>query len=159
MELREHVVAGVHAAGYRFVTLDLLRASAPNPSPFLLRRGSLRLDDGTRRRRVYNFGNGRHCQHSRQHHVFDPSTPLPNRRTRFKAFRPTRWARSPAQSGVDRETVTERIAAMPCAGTILCVRQTLMATNLARETPLNQLDKAALCPGSAALDKINASLR
>ena len=27
------------------------------------------------------------------------------------------------------------------------------------ETPLNQLDEAALCPGSAALDKINASLR
>ncbi len=27
------------------------------------------------------------------------------------------------------------------------------------ETPLNTLDEAALCPGSAALDKINASLR
>ena len=27
------------------------------------------------------------------------------------------------------------------------------------ETPLNQLDANALCPGSAALDKINASLR
>jgi 2-oxoglutarate/2-oxoacid ferredoxin oxidoreductase subunit beta len=27
------------------------------------------------------------------------------------------------------------------------------------DTPLNQLDEAALCPGSAALDKFNASLR
>jgi len=27
------------------------------------------------------------------------------------------------------------------------------------ETPLNALDEKALCPGSAALDKINASLR
>ena len=27
------------------------------------------------------------------------------------------------------------------------------------ETPLNQLGEKALCPGSAALDKINASLR
>ena len=27
------------------------------------------------------------------------------------------------------------------------------------ETPLNTLDEKALCPGSAALDKINASLR
>jgi 2-oxoglutarate ferredoxin oxidoreductase subunit beta len=27
------------------------------------------------------------------------------------------------------------------------------------ETPLNALDEAALCPGSAALDKINTSLR
>jgi 2-oxoglutarate ferredoxin oxidoreductase subunit beta len=27
------------------------------------------------------------------------------------------------------------------------------------ETPLNQLDEKALCPGSAALDKFNASLR
>jgi 2-oxoglutarate ferredoxin oxidoreductase subunit beta len=27
------------------------------------------------------------------------------------------------------------------------------------ETPLNSLDASALCPGSAALDKINASLR
>jgi 2-oxoglutarate ferredoxin oxidoreductase subunit beta len=27
------------------------------------------------------------------------------------------------------------------------------------ETPLNTLGKKALCPGSAALDKINASLR
>ena len=27
------------------------------------------------------------------------------------------------------------------------------------ETPLNQLDTAALCPGSSVLDKINASLR
>ena len=26
-------------------------------------------------------------------------------------------------------------------------------------TPLNQLGEAALCPGSAALEKINASLR
>jgi 2-oxoglutarate ferredoxin oxidoreductase subunit beta len=27
------------------------------------------------------------------------------------------------------------------------------------DTPLNQLDEQVLCPGSAALDKINASLR
>jgi 2-oxoglutarate/2-oxoacid ferredoxin oxidoreductase subunit beta len=27
------------------------------------------------------------------------------------------------------------------------------------ETPLNTLDEQALCPGSSALDKINASLR
>jgi 2-oxoglutarate ferredoxin oxidoreductase subunit beta len=27
------------------------------------------------------------------------------------------------------------------------------------DTPLNALDEKALCPGSAALDKINASLR
>jgi 2-oxoglutarate ferredoxin oxidoreductase subunit beta len=27
------------------------------------------------------------------------------------------------------------------------------------DTPLNQLGEAALCPGSATLDKINASLR
>jgi 2-oxoglutarate ferredoxin oxidoreductase subunit beta len=27
------------------------------------------------------------------------------------------------------------------------------------EAPLNQLDEQALCPGSAALEKINASLR
>jgi 2-oxoglutarate/2-oxoacid ferredoxin oxidoreductase subunit beta len=27
------------------------------------------------------------------------------------------------------------------------------------DTPLNQLGEKALCPGSAALDKINASLR
>ena len=27
------------------------------------------------------------------------------------------------------------------------------------ETPLNQLDEMALCPGSAELDKINAALR
>jgi 2-oxoglutarate ferredoxin oxidoreductase subunit beta len=27
------------------------------------------------------------------------------------------------------------------------------------DTPLNQLDAKALCPGSSALDKINASLR
>ena len=27
------------------------------------------------------------------------------------------------------------------------------------ETPLNTMDEKALCPGSAALDKINASLR
>jgi 2-oxoglutarate ferredoxin oxidoreductase subunit beta len=27
------------------------------------------------------------------------------------------------------------------------------------DTPLNQLDETALCPGSATLDKINASLR
>jgi 2-oxoglutarate ferredoxin oxidoreductase subunit beta len=27
------------------------------------------------------------------------------------------------------------------------------------ETPLNQLDERALCPGSAVLDKINAGLR
>jgi 2-oxoglutarate/2-oxoacid ferredoxin oxidoreductase subunit beta len=27
------------------------------------------------------------------------------------------------------------------------------------EVPLNQLDEKALCPGSRALDKINASLR
>jgi len=26
-------------------------------------------------------------------------------------------------------------------------------------TPFNELDEAALCPGSAALDKLNASLR
>jgi 2-oxoglutarate ferredoxin oxidoreductase subunit beta len=27
------------------------------------------------------------------------------------------------------------------------------------KTPLKELDEAALCPGSAALDKLNASLR
>src|SRR5919205_4480915 len=52
------------------------------------------------------------------------------------------------QSGVDVETVMERIRAMLRAGTIRRVRQTLMATNLAKgalvawEVPLDKLDAA-----------------
>lgn len=52
------------------------------------------------------------------------------------------------RSGVDRETVVERIRAMLEAGTIRRVRQTLMATNLAR---------GALVAWQVAPEKLNAA--
>ena len=51
---------------------------------------------------------------------------------KVRGFQPDPMAAIAAGSGVDVTTVRERIAAMVRAGTIRRVRQTLMATNLAR---------------------------
>src|SRR5437764_5501555 len=51
---------------------------------------------------------------------------------KLQGFQPDPIAEIARQSGVDATTVIERIQAMLRAGTIRRVRQTLMATNLAR---------------------------
>src|SRR5687767_11027621 len=51
---------------------------------------------------------------------------------KIQGFQPEPLAEISRLSGIDLPTVTERIAAMLRAGTIRRVRQTLMATNLAR---------------------------
>src|ERR1700710_1747988 len=51
---------------------------------------------------------------------------------KVQGFQADPFGEIPRQSGVDLATVVERIAAMVRAGTIRRVRQTLMATNLAR---------------------------
>ena len=51
---------------------------------------------------------------------------------KLQGFQPDPMGQIARQSGVDLETVIERIQAMVRAGTIRRVRQTLMATNLAR---------------------------
>src|SRR6476620_9722428 len=51
---------------------------------------------------------------------------------KIQGFQPDPMGEIARQSGIDVETVIERIQAMLQAGTIRRVRQTLMATNLAR---------------------------
>src|SRR3954469_10114132 len=67
---------------------------------------------------------------------------------RLQGFQEEPFHEIARQSGVDLETVLERIRAMLAAGTIRRVRQTLMATNLAPgalvawEVPAEKLDAA-----------------
>jgi DNA-binding Lrp family transcriptional regulator len=67
---------------------------------------------------------------------------------RLAGFQVDPFAEIASQSGVDVDTVIERIAAMLRAGTIRRVRQTLMSTNLARgalcawQLPAEKLDSA-----------------
>ena len=132
MELREHLVAGVHAAGYRFVTLDLAGFRAePEPAP--VAPADLFGSMMAREAAAYTIS------------AMDATASIPvntddsiNARIlaesedKIQGFQADPLGQIARQSGVDRETVTERIAAMLRAGTIRRVRQTLMATNLAR---------------------------
>ncbi|HET6231738.1 MAG TPA: hypothetical protein VFE05_16810 [Longimicrobiaceae bacterium] len=67
---------------------------------------------------------------------------------RIQGFQPDPFAEIARQSGVDVDTVLERIRAMLAAGTIRRVRQTMMATNLAPgalvawSVPAEKLDAA-----------------
>ncbi len=67
---------------------------------------------------------------------------------RLQGFQPDPIGAIAQQSGVDEPTVRERIAAMLRAGTIRRVRQTLMATNLAR---------GALVAWQVPAEKLNAA--
>src|SRR5213593_4235697 len=67
---------------------------------------------------------------------------------KLQGFQPDPIAEISRLTGLDVPTVTERIQAMLRAGTIRRVRQTLLATSLARgalvawQTPLDRLDAA-----------------
>ncbi|HVS45646.1 MAG TPA: Lrp/AsnC family transcriptional regulator [Verrucomicrobiae bacterium] len=67
---------------------------------------------------------------------------------RLTGFQEDPFGEVAARSGVDVDTVIERVSAMLAAGTIRRVRQTLMATNLARgalcawQVPAERLDRA-----------------
>src|SRR6185312_8193485 len=67
---------------------------------------------------------------------------------RLSGFQPDPFGEIAARSGVDVDTVIERIGAMLRAGTIRRVRQTLMATNLA---------SGALCAWQVPLEKLDAA--
>jgi hypothetical protein len=67
---------------------------------------------------------------------------------RLTGFQEDPFGEVAARSGVDVDTVIERIGAMLAAGTIRRVRQTVMATNLAR---------GALCAWQVPADKLDAA--
>jgi len=83
-------------------------------------------------------------------HTSDPTNAkiLAISEDRLRGFQPDPIGEIARQSGVDARTVTERIQTMLRAGTIRRVRQTLMATNLARgalvawEVPPEKLNAA-----------------